>query len=282
MNRGLLVACSAAFTLLAGSRARAQGVGETCAASYEQAQQLVRDRALQRARAELRLCASSCPATLAQDCQSWSEMVERDMPSVALSATSADGGAPGRVRVLLDGAPLVDALPKAPVEVDPGRHTLTFEDAAGTRVVAVVTLAPGDKALPIAVRFPAAAPRAAAGSAAVGSAAAGSAAPARQRWPLVLAGAGVVALGVGAFLGIKGHVDRGDLRSRCAPDCPADEVEAIDLAWKIGAISAGLGLVAVGTGALLYFQLDPAAPAAPAAGVALAPDGAALSLRGSF
>ncbi|WP_437840444.1 hypothetical protein [Sorangium sp. So ce1153] len=272
MNRGLLVACSAAFTLLAGSRARAQGVGETCAASYEQAQQLVRDRALQRARAELRLCASSCPATLAQDCQSWSEMVERDMPSVALSATSAGGGAPGRVRVLLDGAPLVDALPKGPVEVDPGRHTLTFEDAAGTRVVAVVTLAPGDKALPIAVRFPAAAPRAPASSAA----------PARQRWPLVLAGAGVVALGVGAFLGIKGHVDRGELRSRCAPDCPVDEVEAIDLAWKIGAISAGLGLVAAGTGALLYFQLDPAAPAAPAAGVALSPDGAALSLRGSF
>ncbi|XXY49231.1 hypothetical protein WME91_55400 [Sorangium sp. So ce269] len=270
MNRGLLVACSAAIALLAGPRARAQGVGETCAASYEHAQQLVRDRALQRARAELRLCVSSCPGTLAHDCQSWSEMVERDMPSVALSATSADGGAPGRVRVLLDGAPLADALPKGPLEVDPGRHTLTFEDAAGTRVVAVVTLAPGDKALPIAVRFPApAAP----------PAPSGSAAPVRQRWPLVLAGAGVVALGVGAFLGIKGHIDRGELRSRCAPDCPADEVEAIDLAWKIGAISAGLGLVAAGTGALLYFQLD---PAAPAAGVALSPGGAALSLRGSF
>jgi hypothetical protein len=275
MKRVLLAAASAAVTLLAGSRARAQGVGETCGGAYEQAQQLVRDRALLRARAELRICLSSCPATLASDCQRWGEMVERDMPSVALSATSAEGGAPGRVRVLLDGAPLVEALPKAPVEVDPGRHTLTFEDAAGTRVVAVVTLSPGDKALPIVVRFPAAAPPP------PPPRAADAVAPARQRWPLVLVGAGAVAAGVGAFLGVKGHIDRGELRDRCAPRCSADEVEAIDLAWKAGAISAGLGLAAAGVGALLYFQLDPVAPAAPAASFAVVPGGAALSLRGA-
>ncbi|WP_437785698.1 hypothetical protein [Sorangium sp. So ce1097] len=276
MKQGLLVAVSAAVILLAGSRARAQGVGEKCAGAYEQAQQLVRDRALLRARAELRACMSSCPATLARDCQSWSEKVERDMPSVALSATSADGRAPGRVRVLLDGAPLVDALPRDPIDVDPGRHTLTFEDAAGTRVVAVVTLSPGDKALPIAVRFPAAAPPP------PPPRAADDAAPARGRWPLVLVGAGVAALGAGALLGVKGHVDRGELRSRCAPRCPADEVEAIDLAWKTGAISAGVGLVVAGVGALFYFQPDPVAPAAPAAGLTVAPGGAALSLRGAF
>lgn len=276
MKQGLLVAVSAAVVLLAGSRARAQGVGEKCAGAYEQAQQLVRDRALLRARAELRVCMSSCPATLARDCQSWSERVEHDMPSVALSATSADGRAPGRVRVLLDGAPLVDALPRDPIEVDPGRHTLTFEDAAGARVVAVVTLSPGDKALPIAVRFPAAPPPT------PPPRAADDAAPARGRWPLVLVGAGAAALGAGALLGVKGLVDRGELRGRCAPRCPADEVEAIDLAWKAGAISAGVGFVVAGVGALFYFQPDPAAPAAPAAGLTVAPDGAALSLRGAF
>ncbi|MGK3994233.1 hypothetical protein [Sorangium sp. So ce1024] len=276
MTRGLLVAVSAAVSLLAGARASAQGVGQTCAGAYEQAQQLVRDRALLRARAELRLCVSSCPAMLARDCQGWSERVERDMPSVALSATSADGRAPGKVRVLLDGAPLVDALPKDPIEVDPGRHTLTFEDAAGTRVVAVVTLSPGDKALPIAVRFPAAPPPT------PPPRAADDAAPKRERWPLVLVGAGAVALGAGAFLGVKGHIDRGELRSRCAPRCPANEVEAIDVAWKAGAISAGVGFVLAGVGALFYFQPEPAAPAAPAAALTVAPGGAALSLRGAF
>ncbi|WP_437492330.1 hypothetical protein WME75_17720 [Sorangium sp. So ce1014] len=273
MKRGLLVAFAAAVTLLTSARARAQGVGETCAASYEQAQQLLRDRALLRARSELRVCVSSCPAMLARDCQSWSEGVERDMPSVALSATSAEGRAPGRVRVLLDGAPLVEALPRDPIEVDPGRHTLTFEDAAGTRVATVVTVSPGDKALPIAVRFPAAAPP---------GAGAGTAAPVRQRWPLVLAGAGAVGLGVGAFLGIKGHLDRSELRSRCAPGCTADEVEAIDLAWKAGGISAGVGLLAASVGAMLYFQLDPVVPAAPVAGFSFSPEGPGLSLRGSF
>ncbi|WP_437553570.1 hypothetical protein WME97_18800 [Sorangium sp. So ce367] len=276
MKGRLLAAFAAAATLFAGSRARAQGVGETCAASYEQAQQLLRDKALLRARAELRACVSACPATLARDCQSWSEQVERDMPSVALSATSADGRAPGRVRVLLDGAPLVDALPKDPIELDPGRHTLTFEDAAGTRVVTVVTVPPGDKALPIAVRFPAPAPapsRPAAGA---------DAPPVRQRWPLVLVGAGAAGLGVGAFLGVKGHLDRSELRRRCAPGCPADDVEAIDLTWKAGAISAGVGFLAAGLGAVLYFQLDPVAPAAPIASFSLSPGGPGLSLRGAF
>ncbi|WP_437986846.1 hypothetical protein [Sorangium sp. So ce117] len=276
MKGRLLAAFAAAATLLAGPRARAQGVGETCAASYEQAQQLLRDRALLRARAELRVCVSACPATLARDCQSWSEQVERDMPSVALSATSADGRAPGRVRVLLDGAPLVDALPKDPIELDPGRHTLTFEDAAGTRVVTVVTLPPGDKALPIAVRFPAPAPapsRPAAGA---------DAPPVRQRWPLVLVGVGAAGLGVGAFLGVKGHLDRSELRSRCAPGCPAEDVEAIDLTWKAGAISAGVGFLAAGLGAVLYFQLDPVAPAAPIASFSFSPGGPGLSLRGAF
>lgn len=274
MKGRLLAAFAAAVTLLAGSRARAQGVGETCAASYEQAQQLLRDRALLRARAELRVCVSSCPATLSRDCQSWSEQVERDMPSVALSATSADGHAPGRVRVLLDGAPLVDALPKDPVELDPGRHTLTFEDAAGTRVVTVVTVPPGDKALPIAVRFPAPAPS---------RPAAGADAPrVRQRWPLVLVGVGAAGLGVGAVLGVKGHLDRSELRTRCAPGCPAEDVDAIDLTWKAGAISAGVGFLAAGLGAVLYFQLDPVAPAAPVAGFSFSPGGPGLSLRGAF
>ncbi|CAN93553.1 putative membrane protein [Sorangium cellulosum So ce56] len=274
MKRGLLAALGAAVTLVASSRARAQGVGETCAASYEQAQQLVRDRALLRARAELRVCVSSCPATLARDCQRWSEQVERDMPSVALSATSADGGAPGRVRVLLDGAPLVDALPKDPIELDPGRHTLTFEDAAGTRVVTVVTVPPGDKALPIAVRFPAPA----LSRPAVGA----DAPPVRQRWPLVLVGVGAAGLGVGAFLGIKGQLDRSELRRRCAPGCPAEDVEAIDLTWKAGAISAGVGFLAAGLGAVLYFQLDPVAPATPVASFSFSPGGPGLSLRGVF
>ncbi|AUX42679.1 hypothetical protein SOCE26_041120 [Sorangium cellulosum] len=272
MTRGLLV-LGAAVTFLAGSSARAQGVGEACASSYEQAQQLLSDRALKSARAELRACVSACPATLARDCQSWLEKVDAEMPSVALSAASADGRAPGRVRVLLDGAPLVEDIPAAPVEIDPGRHTFTFEDAAGTRVVAVVTLSPGDKALPIAVRFPGAAPpRAGGGAGAV-----------RQRWPLLIAGGGAAALVVGAVLGIKGHVDRSALISeRCAPRCPADEVGAIDTLWKAGAISAGVGAVALGAGTVLYFQLDPVAPAAPAAGAALRPGGAGLSLRGSF
>ncbi|WP_437682384.1 hypothetical protein [Sorangium sp. So ce131] len=274
MTRGLLV-LGAAVTFFAGSSAHAQGIGEACASSYEQAQQLLSDRAFKRARAELRACVSACPATLARDCQSWLEKVDREMPSVALSAASADGRAPGRVRVLLDGAPLVEDIPAAPVEVDPGRHTFTFEDAAGTRVVAVVNLSPGDKALPIAVRFPRAAPPP--------PAAGGGAGAVRQRWPLWIAGGGAAALVVGAILGIKGHIDRSALISeRCAPSCPPDKVDAIDTLWKAGAISAGVGAVALGAGTVLYFQLDPVAPPPPAAGAALLPGGAGLSLRGSF
>lgn len=274
MTRGLFV-FGAALVLVASPDAYAQGIGETCSNSYEQAQQLRSESALIRSRTELRLCASTCPAALARDCQTWLTEVERELPSVALSATSADGRASGRVRVLIDGAPLVEAIPKDPVEVDPGRHTLTFEDAAGTRVEALVTLVAGDKALPIAVRFPAPAP-----------APAPALAPAperrRQRWPLVLLGAGAVGLGVGAVLGIKGQLDRSHLRDTCAPRCAPAEIDAIDSTWTAGAIIAGSGLLLSGLGTALYFQLSPVFPAAPATGVSLAPGGAWLSFSGAF
>jgi hypothetical protein len=266
MARGLL-SLGAALTLLAGSDARAQGVvGETCATSYEQAQQLKSEGSLLRSRVELRLCKSACARSLARDCETWLAEVERDLPSVALSATSADGRAPGPVRVLLDGTLLVEALLRAPVEVDPGRHTLTFEDAAGTQIEAVVTLAPGDKSLPITVRFPVPA----------------RAPPARPRWPLVLVGAGAVALSVGAVLGIKGHLDRSELRDRCAPGCPPDEIDAIAAVWTAGAVAASAGAALAGLGGVLYFQLDPLVPVAPAAGVALSPGGMRLVVSGSF
>lgn len=273
MMRGLLVS-GAVLTLLAGSSARAQGVGDTCADAYEQAQQLMRDGALLRSRQELRVCMSACPAELRRDCKAWLEKVQRDMPSVALSATSAGGRTPGRVRVLLDGEPWVEVIPSEPVELDPGRHTLTFEDGAGTRVDAVVTLSRGDKALPIAVRFPSPAPRPAPRPAI---------APERPSWPLVLVGVGAVGLGAGAFLGIKGHVDRGELDA-CKPACPPDEVDAVARTWTAGGIAAGAGALVAGVGMLLYVTLDPGAPAASsqAAGIAVVPSGAGLSLRGRF
>lgn len=277
MARGLL-ASGAIVTLLAGSSARAQGVGDTCADAYEQAQQLMRDGALMRSRQELRVCMSACPAELRRDCATWLKEVQRDMPSVALSATSAGGSTPGRVRVLLDGAPWVDVIPREPVELDPGRHTLTFEDGAGTRVDAVVTLSRGDKALPIAVRFPSPAPRPA-----PPSSSRPAIAPGPPLWPLVLVGVGAVGLGAGAFLGIKGHLDRGELDA-CKPACPPDEVDAVARTWTAGGIAAGAGALVAGAGMLLYVTLDPGAPAASseAAGIAVVPSGAGLSLRGWF
>lgn len=102
----------------------------------------------------------------------------------------------------------------------------------------------------------------------------------------VVGGAGVVALGVGAYFGIRAL----DLNAQAKDKCPTDETcrddgaELSDDALthaRISTVAFGLGVIGVGVGAYLVLSAPRGEPAA-AISTTLSPGGGAVGLSGRF
>jgi hypothetical protein len=283
MDRGLVFLCAALIAITGSAPAAAEPVGEICATAYEQAQQLRRGGALIRGRADLRLCRSTCPTALVQDCERWLIEVEQQLPSLRLSARSADGRALGKVRVLIDGAPLLDELTSASVDVDPGEHMLRFEDATNRHVDMSIDVPMGQKDQAIEALFP---PIAEPKRPSPPSPPPPSLPPpssSTSTLAFVLGGVGLSGLGAGAVLGIKGQLERSALQKRCAPRCKRGEVDAIATEWLVGGIAAGAGALLLGSAVALFVTTRPSKrPPAPAVSFTVSQHSAGLSLRSSF
>ena len=126
-----------------GARATALGVGAVilvavgpvyadepdagaCGTAYENAQVQRRAGRLLNARQAAQLCASTCPHAIATDCAQWFSELEKEVPSIVVSASD---GVTDLVdfRVLVDGKRIVDRLDGRAFEVDPGPHQLVLE-----------------------------------------------------------------------------------------------------------------------------------------------------------
>ncbi|MEJ7727727.1 MAG: hypothetical protein WKG00_00765 [Polyangiaceae bacterium] len=210
-------------------RAASPSAGDTCVMAYEQAQQNQRARRLLQARADLQLCQRVCPSMLTLDCDRWLGEVSGGIPTVILYAVDQQGRSLSEVRVLVDGAPLVESLDGAQVEVDPGEHTFTFEGRRGGRTETRLAVSSGERAQTISVRLD---------EAAVGA----LGTPPTATW--VLGGVAAGALALGGVLAIKGHVDRSDLEASCAPSCSEDDVDAVRTEWAVAGVAAGVGAAA--------------------------------------
>jgi hypothetical protein len=244
-----------------------------CAQAYEGAQQLMHAGALLGSRAQLGTCQSTCPAALARDCETWHAEVERQIPSLRLSAKVADGSDPGVVRVLVDGAPVADPLAGALIYVDPGKHVLTFETSARARVDVRVEVPVGRKGYAVDVRFPA-----------------GAALPvapppppplprASPVAPLVLGSLGLAVLGAAGVLGVKGQLDRSHLVDTCAPHCQQASVDAISQEWTIAGVAGAAGAAMALAGTLWWVLEGRSSATPPALAPVVGPRSVALSGR---
>jgi hypothetical protein len=260
--------------LLCSAAVRAEDAGEdlkdACASSYEQAQTLRRAGKLTLARAQHVVCERTCPGSLSRDCRRWAVELAAEMPSVVVRAVDRSGRPVSPVELSIDGE-IVELSPQSgPLPLDPGRHRLVLRSGEQRRTASIL-LAPREQ-MQLTIEFE-------------------SRDPAPAQRPTVrdqetqvpsgawaLGAVGVVGLGAGAVLGIKGHVDRADLRERCAPACDPDEVEAIRRDWTIAAVAAGVGAVATGLAIWLVVDGQPRAQV----GLRTTYNGPRLLLGGSF
>lgn len=253
--RSVLQALAFSALLVLTAQAAAQETAkEACANSFEAAQDRRAEDKLKLARDELDACIAACPPVLAEKCQAWRREVIEALPSVVMRARTTDGRELHDVMVRIDGG-AAQPLTRDPIELDPGRHTFSFERAGSRAVSQEVTLATGAKETPVVAEFaipPPPRPPPARPSEAGGG-------PPLSTW--ILGALGIAALGVGAALAIAGHVRRAEALepppSGCTPVCSDDVVASIRNLWIAGGVTAGVGAVLTVTAGVLWAADDP-------------------------
>jgi hypothetical protein len=209
------------------------------------------------ARDKFRLCAAAgCPAVVQGDCAGWLDAVEKNLPSVVLSAKTSAGTPVVDAKVSVDGQPFATKLDGEALAINPGTHTFHFESPSGATHDELVVVNEGGKNQVVAVVLgagapapqPAVAPQPAAGDV---STSGGSSSPLKT-WGWVIGGVGVAGLAVGAVFGVVAIEDKSSAQCDSANFCNAGTTSAIksaalisDVGWIAGGLltATGLGLV---------------------------------------
>jgi hypothetical protein len=263
----LAVACGLAWA----PGARAGSVAQRCAQLAENGEDLRASHRLVGARASFLQCArEECPEVVRRDCERWRVEVEASLPSVVLSARGTHGEDLGDVRVVLDGAPLVDHLDGVAIAIDPGSHVLRFERAGEPPLEQRVLVREGEKNRIVEVEWasgsvesPTSPPPAAQLPQLTATLPAPRSAPpplsprARNLTPAyVIGGLGLGSLVASLFLEIRGVNDWNYDRSTCGVDrtCTSAQVNDVKSELWGGNISFFVGLAAIGAAAWIILS----------------------------
>src|SRR5579859_1362442 len=161
MPRALPSAFSVCVLLALASRgepAHADTI-DACVSAATAGQDLQRAGKLRDARAKFLSCDKrECPAEVRSVCDRLLNAVEASLPTVILGAHDASGADLVAVRVLLDGAPLVESLDGKALTLDPGPHALRFERPGSAPIEQKVVILEAEKNRAVVVTFPSAPP----------------------------------------------------------------------------------------------------------------------------
>jgi hypothetical protein len=228
--------------VLAPASARADG-NDPCLTAPVEGQKLRNAGKLVDARGRFAVCArSSCPAPIVQSCVRWGTDVQGAIPSAVVAVRDPQGQDLGDVRVSIDGAAAVELSPRA-LELDPGPHRFVFQRSGNADVRQDVVLREGEKNRPVTAIFGALPatdvppPPASAGRAPL------------LTW--VFGGLGIVAFASFATSGALGVAERST--DHCASGCTQIQSDDINSKFVVADISLGVGVVALGLAAVLYF-----------------------------
>jgi hypothetical protein len=253
-----LSALAAFATLAMTTSALAQTTPKQCEQSYDLAQ---RDHAAHKhlaARDEARACtAFECNAAISAECMKLYELIQSELPSLVFSAHDPDGKELFDVQVTLDGKPALANLDGSAFELDPGIHTVRFEAKNQPPVETTLAARIGDHNRLVDVTIgqpkpkPAAPPPVAPAPISPPSVEKHSGPPAVA---YVLAGGGVVALGIFGYLQLRAHGDYNDLVDTCKPTrtCDPASVDAVRSKVQLSYIPLGIGIAAIGTAVTLF------------------------------
>jgi hypothetical protein len=269
------------LTAVAPAHGQAAGNPEfkrDCAASYESAQLLRESGHLLEALDALVICSQqTCHPAVRSDCVQWFQEVKQAVPSVVVSARSAEQDLLD-VRVFVDGRLVAKRLDGRPLDLNPGSHSFRFETPGFSAEERQMLLVPGEKLRPIVVTFGRRAGEAAppppqrvesaappAGeNIAVPPASGGAEEPTprpepsmdpSRPIPVLSYVFGAVALaGVAGFagFGLSGLEEYNSLESSCRPACDSSKVDAVRTKLVLADISLGVAIGSAVAATILY------------------------------
>lgn len=100
----------------------------TCIASFTSSQRLRLRGQLLESKKQLLTCASpACPAALRGQCVTWLDEIDKEIPTLVITAFDVAGKPTKDVRVTIDDRVVTDELDGLPIAVDPGSHQVRFD-----------------------------------------------------------------------------------------------------------------------------------------------------------
>jgi hypothetical protein len=216
----------AALSATRAARAQEESPSKaSCAQAYESAQESRAAGQLQETQKRLSVCARpECPSFVQKDCARWLEEVDRELPSVVMSAPGLDAEAARQLTLELDGNPIANPLGGAPVTLDPGRHEIVALTPGHAPVARVIMAQQGVQNREVMLDFDDEAPSPAP---TVVLADAGSEGSSLRPYAYVAWGVGAVGFGMFAVLGTLGRADEKALQDDC-PNVTTDQGLVVD------------------------------------------------------
>jgi hypothetical protein len=226
--RGALLGGALALSLfsMSGEATAADITKGQCVDANTNGQTLRKDGKLTASRAQFQMCNDpKCPEIVRADCTQRLEEIEAAFPSIVFDTKKADGSDLVDVKVTMDGKVVAEKMDGSPLTVDPGSHEFTFEAAGEKPLTRTFVLKEGEKLrrerIQIGEAPPAPAEPAKPPPTAPPPPKNGGNGDLLRIGGLGLAGAGIVALGVGVFYGLKASSKWSDQQDHCksATDC---------------------------------------------------------------
>jgi len=188
---------------------------------------------------------SECPAVVRDECVRLVESSSAMQPTVLIAATDAAGADLTDVDVAIDDAGFQRADGRE-LDLDPGPHRVRFRRGKETREQTVV-MQVGAKRRRLDVRF---------------SERSTTTAPSTEEQrsvvlPWVVLGAGLVSVGVGAYLHVKTAGDVDDLERTCGPRCDPELVSPLKTRYATAVVLYVVGGAAIAGGLVLYLAGRP-------------------------
>lgn len=247
----------------------------TCVAAYEVVQTARKAGKLREAHDKALVCAqAACPGAVRDDCAQWLGDIEKSLPTVVVVATDENDADLVDVEVWVDGEKIVDKLDGKGLPLDPGQHALKFVREGSPPVEQTIVVREGEKNRKLEVKL---VPEKVVDPKKDGPKLGDKPPPPDVTEPppdetpkppppppvmdrptpasvYVLGVAGLVGLGVFTTFSVMGMQNKTALDNRgCRPNCAQDDVDTIKRQFLIGDVGLALGVVSLGTAAVLYF-----------------------------